>query len=223
MAEKILTVQSLTGGVSRYASERIVQHANDQLSYELGGAQGQVIDKILPDLAATGGEIQGDANLSEQGKRAAIQKAAREAIAKLDHVTAASPAKWRSELDRLVKEAVAKLPKAPADAVLASDTRRYIHDLPTEQRHRFLRDNLTDPLVAGVVVTTPSYLLGIGEATLSGLRERLVEIAAPALVGRIEAIRIVLGLFDATERAVRRVICEAGGLPRPAAAESGAA
>jgi hypothetical protein len=211
------SIPSWTGGLPFYAEGLIEQDYADEASRELGGLQRSLRDRVAGDYGARYSAIQADQNLSETGKEAATEAAAKAALVEVDRLMQTSPKKWRGKISELTQQIAAKLPGLPPDSVLAGQIRDHLRNLPGSQRATFLLKHAGDQVIAGVVLNSPPFLLGeMSDETLDLFRKAVIAMASPEIQARIDKINQLLKAVDTTAEAVKKSIRQSAGLLPPA-------
>jgi len=142
-------------------------------------------------------EIQADGRLSDAGKlekaHAAIQKAKTDkAISRQVDLWNQKAAYLEGALSRAITEAGrVKPPEAPHEVQLASDIRRHLKEMDHGDRVAAINAALEDgdPLTLGAVLNSPPYLVGLAQAELDHLTQRLAEKTAPQELRSLENLK----------------------------------
>lgn len=176
------------------------------------------IRAMLRDLNVRMGDIEGNTDLSPNGRARQLTDAASSALSKLENYQPLTKAMQLAE-GRItaLKEKTTPLPKTPATAaeiVIASDIRRHIagQENPSHAAWKLS----SDPRVIAAILQAPSFLSGLTDEDVANIRNAAVKAAHPDQVREIAEIENALRVCQKAIASAQRKIAQRANMRRDA-------
>lgn len=124
----------------------------------------------------------------------------------------------RVTLDKQIahfEEALSQPLESRAAVTIAGEVRKYVKEMPTEARHKFLQDTIDagDHITASAVLGAPPYLSGIDANTSRVLTRMWHERTSPDLATKLKAVRGAKAVIEQRGGLLFKEIEKAMGAP----------